>query len=417
MSGRFARGVIWNIASLAVMAACGLGLNAIIAAFYGPAVLGSFNQAYAVYILASQIGVLGVNFSTNKYVAEYADNSQELASIVSAALIVALGCSIPIGTSLYYGRHAVGVFLDSPETAIAIGYVAPAVICLSINKVLVHVINGLRRMGLFAVVTGGRYVGIFLSMLALCFFNVSGSSLAFAFLIGEGAALICLLVIVVRIVPLTVCNLRFWVKRHFSFGARVFMSGTLGELNTRLDVLILGAFVSDQLVGIYSLAAMLAEGYHLLANGLAVNLNPIITQRYTQNKLDSLKSMILRGKCYFYLASLLVVGVAVLLFRPLLGVVIDLANYPGAYWVFSIHSCGILVVSGYMPFRKALVQMGFPGLYTLQMLSGVLSNVLLNLMLIPFWGIYGAALATVIAYAVSVLFQRFLVLRSVGIRI
>lgn len=42
------RDVGWNVASLAVMAASGLLLQVLVGLFYDPAVLGAFNQVYAI---------------------------------------------------------------------------------------------------------------------------------------------------------------------------------------------------------------------------------------------------------------------------------------------------------------------------------------------------------------------------------
>ena len=51
--------------------------------------------------------------------------------------------------------------------------------------------------------------------------------------------------------PVHVC--RSWLKRHLAFGARGLMSGVFLELNTRIDVLAIGLFLSDTDVGTYSI--------------------------------------------------------------------------------------------------------------------------------------------------------------------
>ena len=54
---------------------------------------------------------------------------------------------------------------------------------------------------------------------------------------------------------------RVWLKRHIQFGARSVLGGVAVELNTRVDVLVLGLFTSEAQVGIYSFAAFFVEGF------------------------------------------------------------------------------------------------------------------------------------------------------------
>ena len=63
----------WNFASFAIMAATGVILNFFIAAHFGIATLGVFNQIYAVYVITGQVAVMGVNDSAQKHNAEFMD--------------------------------------------------------------------------------------------------------------------------------------------------------------------------------------------------------------------------------------------------------------------------------------------------------------------------------------------------------
>ena len=81
------------------------------------------------------------------------------------------------------------------------------------------------------------------------------------------------------------------------------------------------------------------------------------------------------------------------------------------YWyVLIILVIGYVVISGYNCFIGILIQGGAPGTFTWLMLITVVCNIILNAVLIPFLGIYGAATATAIAYciqtALAVVFAR-----------
>ena len=68
--------------------------------------------------------------------------------------------------------------------------------------------------------------------------------------------------------------------------------------------------------------------------------------------------------------------------------------------IYAILALGIAASSGHQPFLMLFSQLGRPGTQTLFIAGVFLSNVLLNLALIPWLGLYGAALATALSFLV-----------------
>ncbi len=69
--------------------------------------------------------------------------------------------------------------------------------------------------------------------------------------------------------------------------------------------------------------------------------------------------------------------------------------------VFWILIAGLLVGSVYRPFAGILLQAGRPGLRTLLVVVLLLTNIIGNLLLIPHFGMNGAAAATATAFALE----------------
>ena len=70
-------------------------------------------------------------------------------------------------------------------------------------------------------------------------------------------------------------------------------SGLFIELNTRIDVLILGSFVSDSLVGVYSLFSLISEGFYNLFTVMNI-LNPRITRYMNEGLFSEIKKLIIQ---------------------------------------------------------------------------------------------------------------------------
>ena len=58
------------------------------------------------------------------------------------------------------------------------------------------------------------------------------------------------------------------------------------ELNTRVDIIMIGIFMSDEKVGIYSFAALFAEGFYQLLIVLQNIMNPIMARQFSNSKLN-----------------------------------------------------------------------------------------------------------------------------------
>lgn len=189
------------------------------------------------------------------------------------------------------------------------------------------------------------------------------------------------------------------------------------DANTRLDVLMLGIFASDRVVGIYSFASMLADGFKQLPVVLRTNINPILTRyRFTRSAVE-LENMVkrVRKMCYILLVP---AGIFAMACFPLLVHVFSLSGELLTGWpVFMVLLSGLILSSGYLPFQMILNQAGKPLYQTLLLLFIFLTNFILNLALIPVLGMMGAAMATGISSVSFVFYLKVLTGKQLRIKI
>jgi O-antigen/teichoic acid export membrane protein len=403
LSSKFGQDVLWNIASYGVMAISGIAINVIIWYVYSPDVLGVFNQVFAVYVIASQFAVAGIHLSVVKYVAQYAVQVGIYRAINTAAILLSIVVAGLSAILLWLLSEQIGILLGSPEVAKGIVYIAPALFFFSINKVLLSILNGLSRMKLYASFQALRYLLIVGALITLILLDVPSEVLPFAFTIAEGILLICLSVSLYReflLPPFEV--LRKWVLNHLEFGIKGLGSNVLLQMNTRVDVLVLGYFMSDFHVGIYSFVAIFIEGIYQVLIVLRTVYNPLLVKLISEQRIEQLKSVIESGVRTTY-RFMIIGGVIAILLYPF-GVLIseDKQLYLRSWPIFAILMSGIVLSSGYIPFGQILVQAGRPGLHTIMTLLLVVFNFTVNLLLIPVLGLIGAAVATALAHGVGV---------------
>jgi len=86
------------------------------------------------------------------------------------------------------------------------------------------------------------------------------------------------------------------------------------------------------------------------------------------------------------------------------------------YPLLLVLSSGLFIFSLTIPFDQILLQAGHPGRQSLLMMINLMVNVALNLLLIPIFGLFGAAVATAIAFVCSTISVNLAAYKWLGYR-
>ncbi len=398
--------IFWNVGSFTVMAVVGLLLNVIIAKKYGAADLGTFNQVYAIYILLSQLSVSGIHLSILKVTAQYAGDTKTVKESFSSALLLIIFTAGLIAVATYFARDLFAQVMSSPSVVVGLVLALPGLFLFSFNKTFLALLNGLRYMKIFAFFQAMRSLLLLGSLFFLISNSVDGRKIPLIFSISEGLLLLLQFPLLMRWVQIGAFQSHLkWMKLHWAFGMKAMLGNLLLDVNSRVDVLLLGFFATDRLVGIYSFAAMLADGFAQLLIVLRTILNPILTQvLHAEGKL-ALENTMKRGKkiSYFFFVP---IGVVAILCYPLISFFGLEPAFEQSWIIFSILMLGILISAGYLPFQMVFNQTGYPWRQTVFLSLFFVTNVILNLILIPIFGIYGSAIATALAFILQIFYLK-----------
>lgn len=412
--GRFSRDVIWNLGSVLILGVCGFSLNIIIGRYYGAATFGIFSQVLAVYYVLSQLAVGGFVFSALNLVATHQDNRGSVREIITSALILTAGLAFIVCVTAYVLSGWIGRMFDSDAVRRGMLWVIPGVWFFALNKTLLFSASGLRHLRLYAVGNSLRFVLVLVCLVVLTLLRVDGSMLTMCFSAAEIILFPVLAGYLVRRYPPTLKNFRAWAGKHFHFGARTFFSGLLMDINLKVDVVLLGIYFSDKVVGVYNFAAMLAiEGLYQFVVAIQMNMNPLLTRLKLENRTDDLRKY-MRKAIVTLCPALAVISCLIGFLYPAITVALtgsgDFA--PGRIY-FVVLMIGIVIGSSHLPFIFVLNQWGHPGLFTMFLLAIVVTNVILNLLLIPVFGALGSALGTGLSYVMTIVYlELFMMLRS-----
>ncbi|MBL8325294.1 MAG: oligosaccharide flippase family protein, partial [Rubrivivax sp.] len=394
-----------------MLAISGMVINLVVAGVRDAASLGVFNQAYAVYIIASQLATLGLHYSVLRHAALHDADGQVRGRMLFTAAACALGLGAVAAVAVGLGAGLLGQLFDSPATAGAIGWAAPGLLLFSLNKVLLAYLNGLRRMRAFSILQGLRYLLVMGVVCGVAASPVPVEMTTLGFIVAEAAtAAGALLYIARRGLAQHLHFDREWLRQHLRFGSKGLAAGMFAEFNSRIDVLLIGVFLPDREVGIYSFAAMMVDGiYHVLAM-VRLNFNPVLVSSLRDR--DHAQAVGLRRQSARFVlpATLVMSGIAVMVLWVLAHHVVPHKSLHEGLPSLLVLVSGLTLVSALVPFDNLLMVSGHPGYQTLQQVFTVAINALVAVLLLPVWGIAGAACGTALSYvagaAALLLFSR-----------
>ncbi len=175
----------------------------------------------------------------------------------------------------------------------------------------------------------------------------------------------------------------------------------MSTLNYRVDVIMLKASVSSADVGIYSVGVMLAERVWLIPDAL----KEVMISNLAKGKGVEEVSFVIRlcnSSCILVVLAIVALG------RPFINLFFG-AEYAGAYTITIVILVGVLFMVYYKLIAAYNIVHGKQKENILFLLVSVASNLVANALLIPRFGNIGAALASILSYAVAAFLftQRF----------
>ena len=398
--------ILWNFISFGIIAVNGIILNLLIVSMYDSAALGLFNQVYAVFIILSQLAVNGLHFSVLRTVS-LGGTQKELALSFTSALVLAGLIPLAVIALVFPLVNQASLVFDSVFMTQGIKLVLPGLLFFSLNKVILAFLNGQRRMKLYAVYQTLRSLFLLGFLLLHAWLIHDGNTITMIFTLSEGLVFICLIPVVFRNISIRF-NRDFLktAQAHFLYGLKATGGNILLELNTKLDVLILGLFVSDSQVGIYSFAALFIEGFMQLPVIIRNNINPLLATKYHQPDLSDFRAFIKKVIRFSYF-GFVPLGILGMLAFPLVGLVKTDFSIQLAWLYFVIMLAGMLTASGYLPLQMTFNQAGKPGLQSLVLLA---TTFVLAVFLVTFtalFGTLGAALGMGLTYGMQAMIIGF----------
>jgi O-antigen/teichoic acid export membrane protein len=392
----------WSFISLATASLSHLLLRIVLGRELGPNGLGLYTLVFTIYMFGMQFAAFGIGAALTKYVAQYSNNQEKIKEYVSSGIIGSLVSGSLMGLLLYLLASMISIqFFHSPEMRSLLKLTAFCFPFIAMQRSVIGTLNGLRKMKLYAVVNIAQNISVmFVSLILVTFLdmNVKGA------VIGFVAPTILMGIISIYF---TRCDikpslfLRKTIIKEISwFGFYVVLANSIGLINMQIDSLMVGYFMNEVDVGYYAVAIIFMQGVILFPQVIQRVTTPSIALYYGKNDFESIEKLIKNTMIKTFI-GILCISIITAIFGNYLIIILFTEEFLPAYVPMLILLIGYTICAPIGSVGSTLSCIGKANIVFKMTAICALMNILLNLILIPAFGLIGAASATSISQIIT----------------
>ena len=392
-----------------------LGLVSIfvLARFYGPKILGQYALVLATVNIISIFTVFGFNNGLVKYISRYRATNQtkRLNEIIKIAFVYGTLLAIIGAILLFLLKDIVanGIFKDSGLVNCFI-YGSWLVIALTLISIFNGLYRGFKKLQyptisneiirriIFLIII------IILALLGIKNTQVTIISLLLAqilvifYLIGKISALkINFKKILLTSVNITRKNQG--IKKEFLiYSSTLVFISFMHIILTKIDKVMLGIYMTSEVVGIYNIAATVAGLIKFLLVSSNMIFSPIISELYSSHRIKMLNELYSTITKWIIILTFPIV-VSIIFFST------TIMKFFGEEYIFGANALIILalglMINAFVGANSYILSMcGHEKLLLMNNILMAIINIIFNAILIPKIGILGAAISTGISIAI-----------------
>jgi len=276
---------------------------------------------------------------------------------------------------------------------------------LVLIRIMTHIFGSLYRIrekpGIyisFAILN--KYVGLSLIIVFLSLLYLGLFGYYLGLFLGELAVLLIYWFFISREIDYSVSSVSASIlKEATTYGFPLVFSGLAGTLLISSDRYLIGHFLTKADVAIYSVPYNLCSYLSgILTSGFEFALIPIIMNEWNKGFVDKVHLELQRVIRLYCMAAFPLVAGTCALGRQLI-VLLASDKYSEAHYILPYIIVGVMIQGLLTPLMMGLVFSNSTRQIAFMTWQAAILNVAMNLFLIPKFGLYGAAVSTLLCYA------------------
>jgi O-antigen/teichoic acid export membrane protein len=193
-------------------------------------------------------------------------------------------------------------------------------------------------------------------------------------------------------------------------GWMIMLGAVFTMVYLKIDQIMIRWLIDVEEVGVYSVATKLSEAWYFIPTVIVSSLFPKLLELRKKDEIQ-FKSRFQQLFDFLFIMALMLAIIVTFIAQPLIDFLYGTA-YEEAAIILSIHIWAGVFIFMRAAFSKWILVEDAIAFSMITQGSGALSNIILNVIFIPLYGGIGAAIATILSYAMASYFSLFFYKKS-----
>lgn len=412
MADKFIKNVISTVITRVAITAIGMGISVVIARVLGAKGQGIFSVSILLPSMLAIFTTFGINVASTYFIAKKKYDPKEV-----------LGANIMLAFSISLITILIGliiIFFFSNEILPGIEYVYMVFALLLIPFTMFFemcgsILLGLQKIRKYNFLSFLQSFSFLLLILVLLLrFRLGIKAAIFAQILSFAFASAVLFFISKKETQGIIFRLnKEYIQQVFSYGLKIYLTSILNILHYRISLILINLLLNPVSVGLYTISSKLSEGILLISISTSTVLFPKVSSETHLATIKDITPMVCRSVMFLCLIFCIIFFISshwIIIFLYSNSFVESVAP-------FQILLIGTLAISGFTILMNDLAGRGKPIISAYITGSAVFLNIVLNIFLIPKFGIKGAAWAGSISYVLTFIVTVFIYSKISGNKI
>ena len=398
-----------------------LCFNYLVTSFYGAEGMGLLALVNSFLAIALVPSLLGFQTSLLRLIPEYAGrySSSAALKVYEKSFFMMLAGAVVVAFFAYVSSDFISLHVfKKPEVSFLVNLAALFLVFNAITSFNQSAIRAFKDVRYFSLISVLRpVINILILMVLLYYMNskyspvyaVLGSSMVLAFL----SFLFFRKVMPSNNAKEVSVDAYVSISKIFKISFPMLLTAVIGVVIAQTDIIMLGIYSSVRSVGIYAIVVKLALLTSFIIGSINTVVAPSFSEFYYSKNIEKLKQIVASSTRLVFWSTLLL-GLFLIVFgKSILGLFGE--EFIIGYWALCLLMFGRFVAASCGSVGYLMNMIGYQKMVSFVLFAGGGANIFLNYILIPRYGINGAAFASLFAVAFINITNTLIILKKEGI--
>ena len=396
-------GSAWALSARVLATALGLATSIVIARFYGAEVMGIVSVINSFLMLVAIFTVLGTDVSILRLIPEHLAKYSPTSAfkVYRKTQTFVAGISLVVSVILFLGSGFIAdTVFSKPHLRSYFAFASLFVLFQSIASLNTQAVRGVRLVRVFAFMHLLPSFSNFSLLILLTVFFFHSDNPVYVLFASFAITALTGAIIMERVFKKkskpndALCPMP--MRDILTISLPMFMTATMTFIIGQTGVIMLGIYRPEAEVGYYSVSVKLATLTTFILQAVFSMAGPRFSELYHLNRMDELFHVAQKSAKLIFWITTPALFLLILLGKPVITFLYG-AEFSIAYWAMVILSLGQFVNSISGATGLFMNMTGNQNVFRNIVLIAALINLVLNILLTPTYGLYGAAIAGMIS--------------------